>query len=59
MDDPLVAIQGSVELAEMIGGRHRVVKDVGHSIPAEVPKEFIDIMFRFLSDRWTDMPEAI
>ncbi|PID40565.1 MAG: hypothetical protein CR984_02555 [Proteobacteria bacterium] len=58
-DDPLVNIHGAIELAEMIGGRHRVIEDAGHSIPAEVPREFIRIMSRFLSDRWTDMPEAI
>jgi hypothetical protein len=36
-----------------------VIDGAGHSIPAEMPEGFIELLRRFLSDRWTDMPEAI
>lgn len=58
-DDPLVDAGGAAELAGIIGGRHRVIDGAGHSIPAEMPERFIELLGRFLSDRWTDMPEAI
>ena len=58
-DDPLVSIAGAAEVAEKSGGRHLVVKAVGHSIPAEAPEFFLETISRFLSDRWADMPEAL
>lgn len=58
-DDPLVSIDGAAQVAEKSGGRHLVIKGAGHSIPAEMPELFLDIISRFLADRWTDMPEAI
>ncbi len=58
-DDPLVSVNGAVEVAEKSGGRHLVVKGVGHSIPVEAPELFLKTISQFLSGRWTDMPEAI
>lgn len=58
-DDPLVNGSGASEVAERSGGRHLVVKGVGHSIPVETPEWFLKTVTQFLSDRWTDMPEAL
>ena len=58
-DDPLVSIGGAAEVAEKSGGRHLVVKGVGHSIPVEAPEMFLKTISQFLSGRWTDMPEGI
>jgi 3-oxoadipate enol-lactonase len=58
-DDPLVSAQGAAEMAEKSGGRHMVVKAVGHSIPAEAPELFLETVHGFLADQWTDMPEGI
>jgi pimeloyl-ACP methyl ester carboxylesterase len=58
-DDPLVSISGAAEVAQKSGGRHLVAKGVGHSIPVEAPELFLKTISRFLSGRWTDMPEAI
>jgi len=58
-DDPLVSVKGAAEVAEKSGGRHLVVKGVGHSIPVEAPELFLKTIAQFLSGRWTDMPEAI
>lgn len=57
-DDPLVNVNGVAEMAAKSGGRHVVVKGAGHSIPVEAPKWFLSTMRRFLSERWTDMPEG-
>ncbi len=58
-DDPLVSVKGAAAVAEKSGGRHLVVKGAGHSIPVEAPELFLKTIAQFLSDRWTDMPEAI
>jgi pimeloyl-ACP methyl ester carboxylesterase len=58
-DDPLVSANGAAEVAERSGGRHMVVKTAGHSIPAEVPELFLETIHRFLTDRWTGMPEGL
>ena len=58
-DDPLVSVNGAAEVAEKSGGRHLVVKGAGHSIPVEAAELFLKTIAQFLSDRWTDMPEAI
>ncbi|BBO91275.1 alpha/beta fold hydrolase [Desulfosarcina ovata] len=58
-DDPLVSASGAAAVAEKSGGRHLLVKGAGHSIAAEAPELFLDTISRFLSDRWTDMPEGI
>ena len=57
-DDPLVSVNGAAEVAEKSGGRHLVVKGAGHSIPVEAAELFLKTITQFLSDRWTDMPEA-
>lgn len=49
-DDPLVSREGAGEIARICGGRHVELKDVGHSIPAEAPKEFIQLVSDFLKD---------
>jgi 3-oxoadipate enol-lactonase len=58
-DDCLVSTDGAAEVAATVGGRHLVVKGVGHSIPAEAPELFLDTVSRFLDGRWTEMHEAI
>ena len=58
-DDPLVSIDGAMEIAEKSGGRCLTIKDVGHSIPVEAPKQFLNTLQQFLADRWTGMPEAL
>ena len=58
-DDPLVRVDGAVEVAEKSGGRCLIVKDAGHSIPVEAPKEFLKTLQQFLADRWSGMPEAL
>ena len=57
-DDFLVSQKGAAEVAEKSGGRYMGVTSLGHSLPAEAPELFIDTISRFLTDRWTDMPEA-
>ena len=57
-DDPLVSVDGAKAVAEKSGGRCLVIKDVGHSIPVEAPKLFLNTLQQFLADRWTGMPEA-
>ena len=58
-DDPLVNVDGAAEVATKSGGRHLVVNGAGHSIPVEAPELFLKTIAQFLSDRWTDMPEAV
>ena len=58
-DDPLVNGSGASEVAERSGGRHLVVNGAGHSIPVEAPEWFLKTVSQFLSERWTDMPEAL
>ena len=58
-DDPLVSVKGAAEIAEKSGGRHMLLKSVGHSIPAEASEVFLDTVQRFLADRWSAMPEEL
>ena len=58
-DDVLVSAAGAKEVAEKSGGRHVVMKGVGHSLPAEAPEDFLALVSRFLSGKWTDMPEGV
>ena len=48
-DDPLVTSQGAQEMAEVCGARHRELKAVGHSLPAEAPELFMELVSDFLS----------
>jgi pimeloyl-ACP methyl ester carboxylesterase len=47
-DDPLVTRDGAEEIARVCGGRHVHFKEVGHSIPAEAPVEFVQLVSDFL-----------
>jgi pimeloyl-ACP methyl ester carboxylesterase len=47
-DDPLVTEEGAQELARICKGRHERLPGLGHSIPAEAPELFVDILKRFL-----------
>ncbi len=47
-DDPLVTREGSQEIAQICGGRHRELKGIGHSIVAEAPELFISLVTEFL-----------
>lgn len=47
-DDPLVTREGSQEIAQISGGRHKELKGIGHSIPAEAPELFITLVTEFL-----------
>jgi 3-oxoadipate enol-lactonase len=47
-DDPLVTREGAEEIANICGGRHVELKDVGHSISAEAPDQFIRLVSDFL-----------
>jgi pimeloyl-ACP methyl ester carboxylesterase len=48
-DDPLVTEEGAQELARLCKGRHERLAGLGHSIPAEAPELFIDILKKFLA----------
>lgn len=47
-DDPLVISEGAQEIADICGGRHSKFAGVGHSIPAEAPEQFIQVVSGFL-----------
>jgi pimeloyl-ACP methyl ester carboxylesterase len=47
-DDPLVTSEGAAEIARICGGRHVEIKGAGHSIPAEAPDRFIQLVLDFL-----------
>jgi 3-oxoadipate enol-lactonase len=47
-DDPLVTAAGSREIAQICGGRYQELAGIGHSIPAEAPGIFIDLVSEFL-----------
>jgi len=49
-DDPLVTSEGALQLAEICGGLHEEIEGVGHSIPAEAPERFNELLIDFLSD---------
>jgi pimeloyl-ACP methyl ester carboxylesterase len=48
-DDPLVTSQGSQQIAQICGGRHRELSGIGHSIVAEAPELFIKLVTEFLA----------
>ena len=48
-DDPLVTEEGARELARLCKGRHERLPGLGHSIPAEAPELFVDILKKFLA----------
>lgn len=58
-DDPLVSVAGAAEVAKKSGGRHLVLPGVGHSVVAEAPERLLDVVSRFLSGEWTEMPEGL
>lgn len=47
-DDLLVTESDGQHLASVCGGRHKHLTGIGHSIPAEAPKEFAKILLQFL-----------
>jgi 3-oxoadipate enol-lactonase len=47
-DDPLVTLEGAVEIARLCGGRQIELTGVGHSIPAEAPGKFTELVMDFL-----------
>ena len=49
-DDPLVTPAGAAEIARICGGRHQVIRGVGHSIPAEAPEYFVRLVMDFLGN---------
>lgn len=48
-DDPLVTREGAEEVARICGGRHMELKGVGHSLSAEAPQAFIQLIRDFLT----------
>jgi len=48
-DDPIVSQQDARQLAEDCRGRHEILPDTGHSIPAEASALFQQIVLDFLS----------
>lgn len=48
-DDPLVPEQGAGKLAALLGGRHKHINGIGHSIPFEAPELFDKMVMEFLS----------
>jgi 3-oxoadipate enol-lactonase len=48
-DDPLVTSDGGQEVARLCGGRHMEIPGVGHSIPAEAPVPFMNLVAEFLA----------
>jgi 3-oxoadipate enol-lactonase len=47
-DDPLVSKESAGEIAESLNGHHREVPGSGHTVPAEAPQTFNDIVLDFL-----------
>ena len=50
-DDPLVTTEGAEEIARICGGRHISFKNIGHSLAAEMPEEFIRVVNEFLANQ--------
>jgi len=58
-DDLLVKPEEARRLAELCGGRHVIFPDVGHSLPAEAPGRFDDLVSEFLIEgHVTPAPET-
>jgi len=49
-DDPLVTEQGVRQLASLFNGRHEHIAGAGHSVPAEAPELFGEIVSEFLGE---------
>jgi 3-oxoadipate enol-lactonase len=49
-DDLLVTESDAEHLASVCGGRHKHLTGIGHSIPAEAPKEFAKTVLQFLDE---------
>ena len=47
-DDPLVSEEGAGKLAALLGGRHKHLTGIGHSIPFESPELFNKTVMEFL-----------
>ena len=47
-DDPLVSKENAGEIAEAVNGRHEIISGIGHTVPAEAPQTFNDIVLDFL-----------
>jgi len=47
-DDLLVSKESAGEIAEAVNGHHREVPGIGHTVPAEAPQIFNDIVLDFL-----------
>ena len=47
-DDPLVSKESAAEIAEAVNGHHREVAGIGHTVPAEAPQAFNDLVLDFL-----------
>ncbi len=50
-DDPLVSSENARQLAKDCHGRHEIFPDIGHSIPAEAPALFQQVVLDFLKPR--------
>lgn len=48
-EDPIVSRTEARRLAKACGGRHEIFPQTGHSIPAEAPELFQQVVFNFLS----------
>jgi pimeloyl-ACP methyl ester carboxylesterase len=49
-DDTLVTEEGAEQLASLCNGRHERISGAGHSLPAEAPEKFADIVSKFLAE---------
>ena len=49
-EDPLVEPASAARLAGSCNGKHLLIKEAGHSIPAEAPEEFNRSVFEFLTE---------
>jgi pimeloyl-ACP methyl ester carboxylesterase len=47
-DDPLVSKERAGEIAETVNGHHEIISGIGHTVPAEAPQVFNDIVLDFL-----------
>jgi pimeloyl-ACP methyl ester carboxylesterase len=47
-DDPLVSKESAREMAEAVNGHHEIISGIGHTVPAEAPQIFNDIVLDFL-----------
>ncbi|MFW5968186.1 MAG: alpha/beta fold hydrolase [Persicimonas sp.] len=49
-EDLLVTADGAEKLADLLGGEHRLIEGVGHTIPIEAPEAFRDVVIEFLTE---------